>query len=188
MTACQDGALSEFNLQHRSLSHIARSYWWNHNQDSWRNKNCSTKRKACDSTFRWEENDNVKQISQCHCEVGWQRPISRASSWGNNALDKRSAQLGRDDSHPSRQLSKSLRRRWCCSPKTWLIDVRCRMQIDLQLSCAPQIRQRKTSAVTRQRQAEIIAFSPATAAAVEAAQQSSQLIAAWKPWNWIRKC
>lgn len=125
-----------------------------------------------------KKDDNVKQISQSHGEVGWQKPISSASSWGNNALDKRSAQLGQDDSHPSRQLSKSLRRRRCCSPKTWLIDVRCRMQIDLQLSCAPQIRRRKTSAVTRQRRAEIIALSPVMAAGVEAAKQSSQLIAA----------
>lgn len=40
--------------------------------------------------------------------------------------------------HLSDSQQSHRRRRWCHSPKTWLIDVRCRMQIDLQLSFVPR--------------------------------------------------
>lgn len=125
--------------------------------------------------------------------VRWHGVISRVHSWGNNALDKRSAQLGRDDSHPSWQLStKPPRRRWCHSPKTWLIDVRCRMQIDLQLSFVPGEGLGETErARDRGRRREITAGPMAMAAGV--IKQSSRvwlhsrLIASKHPWNLTEK-
>lgn len=69
----------------------------------------------------------VKQISvkqadskSLHRQVRWCKTISQMHSGGkNNALDKESAQLGQNDSHPSWRLStKPQRRRWCHSPKT----------------------------------------------------------------------
>lgn len=63
--------------------------------------------------------------------------------------------LERDDSHPSWRLStQPQRRRWCHAPKPWLIDVRCRMQIDLQLSFGASGGVGSRGAATRPRQTE----------------------------------
>lgn len=88
--------------------------------------------------------------------------------------------FGRDDSHPSWRLStKPQRRRGCHSPKTWLIDVRCRMQIDLQLSfVTPQGWGETERGWGRGRQKEIMACLIAMAAGI--LEQWSLVLLQWQ--------